>query len=349
MLRSKLDLALGQLTGIKQIVDNGSLLREYAPPYGFEDAFSGFAKVDISYARTFDYCASLTRAYATFERFILDATEQLAIWRVTADRSAFLGSAKTLNAYEMGVAEIFRRHTEARFAGVDKSQVAHSLAIFHGAAAGESRFIAAPFFATLPNLRISHIDQLLQSLGCEQTLSEWLPGSQEVMDFCDETGLNITDEIKDLVERRNDVAHGNELPLDIWGPREISVRIDMLILLCLKFYELVIFIAICCSERLWGVRSVGQVNTIWRSANAIEVKTNGRLVCQDSKVVFFKPGSVSINTIKSLQLEGLRCRTYFGPAESMIGISLCDSQLPKKRMSIVQIADFPDLGRLIGS
>jgi hypothetical protein len=349
MLRSKLDVALGQLAGIKKIVENGGRLREYVPPYGFEDALSPLSTVDVSYSRTFDYCASITRAYATFERFILDAAEQFAIWRVAADRTAFLSSAKTVAAYEMGVAEIFRRYGEARFAVLDKAQIAHSLAIFHGVAQGESKFVAAPFFATLPNLRISHIDQLLQVLDCEETLSGWLSSSQEASDFCDETGLSILEEVKDLVERRNDVAHGNELPLDIWGPGDIAVRIDMLILLCLKFYELIIYVAICCSQRLWGARSVGQVNTVWRSANAFELKTNGRLVCQDSKVVFFKSGSVLVNAIKGLQLEGLNCKAYYGPIETMLGVSLSGSQLPKKRMTVIQIADYPDLGRLVGS
>jgi hypothetical protein len=346
MLTSKLKTALTQLESIRHIVENGRRAREHITPYGLESFAPSFEKVDITYGRTFDYCATVTRAYATFERFVLEAFEQLIEWCFQNDRIKFFENKKVQETYEIGVAEILRRHGEARFAGVDKAELAHSLAALHGGAAPK-KFLVSPFFSTLPNLNISHIEGLLTNLGFADTLSAWIADNQEFTEFLEGAGINVGDALKDLVERRNEAAHGNELPSNIWGANELNVRLELLIRVCKKFYEFVVYLIIKRTDFAAESAGLGVVTALWKTAGAFELKTNSKAVSRNTTVVLFKSGALFTDEISAIQIEGAGCGVYFGPNASKLGVTLKSGNLPKKRMVVLGASVVPGLDRLL--
>lgn len=346
MLNSKLKIALTQLESIRHIVENGRRAREHITPYGFESFAPSFEKIDITYGRTFDYCATITRAYATFERFVLEVSEQLIEWCFQNDRIKFFESKKVQETYEIGVAEILRRHGEARFASVDKADLAHSLAALHGGAAPK-KFLVDPFFATLPNLNVSHIDGLLANLGFADSLSTWMADSQEFTDYLESEGITVGDALKDLVERRNEAAHGNELPSNIWGPNELNVRLELLVRVCNKFYEFAVYLIIKRADFATESAGLGVVTGLWKAAGAFELKTNSKAVSRDTPVVLFKRGALFTDKISALQIESAGCGVYFGPSATKLGVTLKSGNLPKKKMIVLGSSVVPGLDRLL--
>jgi hypothetical protein len=346
MLYAKLQAAVRQFENIESLVNNSHRARESNVPYGLEDYFSNFSNVDASYAKVFDYCAAVTRAYSTYERFVLDAVEQWVEWCFHYNPTIILQSATTLQAYEAGVAEIFRRSKEPRFSDIDRAVVAKSLAAFHGGRMEERfSFIADPFFATLPNINIEHVDKLFREVGVDG-VDSWLADSPSVSNFAREEGFNVKTIVKDFVARRNEAAHGNGLPENIFGAVELSARITLLKLICESLSDLIFATACQIAEKDRHIEVYGGcVTKIWDKSFAFELKCGSSAVSAGENVTFMKRGHIFSAKINSIQLEGLGCKTFYGP-KTVLGITLTDKKIPSKKMSMIFTSKITGIERL---
>lgn len=333
MLSAKLQLALRQFENIEALISSSQRARDIVLPYGYDEFSSGSSAVDAAYAKVYDYCAAITRAYSTFERFVLDAVEQWVEWCFQFDSQIIINNPTALHAYELGVAEILRRSREPRFADIDRSLISKSLSMFYGGNFEERwKFSAEPFFALLPNINLELISKLFREVGLDSA-DGWLANHAGLKYFAAEEGFNIKEAVKDLVERRNEAAHGNGPPEDIFGARELNSRLKLLRLVCQSIADLVIFSA-CQKARAQSVGYAGAVTKVWAARAAFELNATDKRISVGDHVLFVKSGEVQFDVIASVQFENRGCRIFYGPG-ALVGIALESGKMPTRNASMI--------------
>jgi len=336
MLGRNLSAAKQEFEQIRRLLAISHRDRSFVVPYGLEDCWPDVDDVDHTYWRAFEHCATITRAYATFERFVIASVEQWIEWCLRHNPDLILKSESARDAYEKGFAEILRRKSEARFADLDRGKLAVGLSVFHSGIVPENYTLPpAPFFATLPNMRLPTVVALFNSIGLA-SFSNWIRASRRLSDFCLEENYKLEEEIAQLVERRNEAAHGNGIPAEILGTNELTARITLLSLLCESIFQFVLT-AICKAELgdAFERGTVGTVTRVWPRVNAFELRMDATVIYTGTEVLVSAEGCTQRSAIRSLQLEGkpsiglnVAIGTYVGvvmsyvPTEGMRMISI---------------------------
>lgn len=304
MLGRNLRSAKQELEQIRRLLAVSNRDRSLDVPYGFEDLWPQVEEVDHTYWRAFEHCATITRAYATFERFVIASVEQWIQWCLAHRPELILRNESAKAAYERGLAEILRRKAEARFADLDRGKLAMGLTIFYtGVLPDEFIFPTEPFFATLPNLRLPTVIELFNNLGLE-SFATWTTASKRLREFCVDEGYRVEEELSQLVERRNEAAHGNGIPAEILGTNELTSRIHLLSLLCETIFQFVIR-AICKAELgpEFEAGTIGMVTRVWRKHNAFELTMAATVLYSGTEILMEEEGCIARSTIQSLQLD----------------------------------------------
>lgn len=189
--------------------------------------------------RRFDYAAFVVALYASFEKFIEDliaAYAQLESRRLRYDELP----EKLKNQHPTRTAEMLSRGRigEGRYVGLTKLEVVRNL--FECLNGVESYTLnKEAVVAHDGNLRGAEIDKLFGAIGIERvcdrvrradTLLEWYREAKE-LDDDPQDGVPaqlIEERIKDLVERRNQIAHGGGNPIDLPGVDHMSEAVDFI-------------------------------------------------------------------------------------------------------------------------
>ncbi len=178
--------------------------------------------------RRFDYAAFAVALYASFEKFIEDliaAYAQLESRRLRyEDLPGNLKKKHLLRTAEMLWRE---RVGEGRYVGLTEPDLVKNL--FECLNGAETYTLnKAAVIAHDGNLRVAEIDKLFAAIGIESVcgsvrradaLLDWYRKAKE-LDVVPQDGVPamlIADRIKDLVERRNQIAHGGGNPTDLLG------------------------------------------------------------------------------------------------------------------------------------
>jgi hypothetical protein len=324
MLRQRLLAAQRQFDQVKSILTGANKARERDIPYGFESELGVYGEIDIAYWKAFDHCAAVVRCYATFERFILDSVEEWVRWCLLYQPDRVLKSDSARALYESGLAEILRRKSDTRFADVDRARLAQGLALFYSYALPANPFLPIdPFFAVQPNLRLQHVIELFRAVELGSP-ANWISASVPLQVLCSEEGYNLEEEIRQLVERRNEAAHGNHLPTDILGTNELLSRIDLLTLLCTSIHDFVLA-QVCRAELGDDFEKkglIGRVTHLWPAAKAFELTLARSTLYVGSRIAMIGPGSFTGSSIKTIQVEGKPTLGFSGDAGSALGIQL---------------------------
>ncbi len=193
--------------------------------------------IDLTYWRTYDYCAAIIRLYASLERFILDVVGDWIRWVSKADPTRFTDSSQLVDRYTFGVSEILRRRREDRFSGIKPGELGGSLAALHAKGDISSLEVEA-FYAGLPNLKLQDVLSLLTAVEI-QDAGKWVLNFGPLVAFCRASNATIEALLKDLVDRRNEAAHGNELPSNVLGRQPLKDLTDFVDHVCTAVAELV--------------------------------------------------------------------------------------------------------------
>ena len=338
MLRNRLQQAEREFNHIKNIVIGTNLARDGFIPYGFDGEIHIFDNVDHTYWKAFDHCAVMVQGYATFERFVLNTVNEWIKWCLAHKQEAILSHASAKDQYELGVAEIFRRKAEPRFSDIDLKQLNKSLSYFYEKSApANANLLPDPFFATQSNLKLQHIASLFKTVGIGDP-HNWIASSKDLNAMRQDEGYSAENELRNLVERRNEAAHGNELPSDILGRKELLNTIQLITYLCRALHGFVLSRIV--QEELgddYANGKIGTVTKLWRNAGAFELTSDDNMTVSCGMLVgSITSGHFSTHTIKTIEVEKIGAAHYYSNKSTALGIT--SEILPKKGSKIVALS-----------
>lgn len=227
-MRSTLD----ELT--KELDDLRALVSSIAPVNSvLADHHDLLVRKYVSIRRRFDYGAFAVALYASFEKFIENLVAAYAYLESCRVRYTELPQ-KLVKKHLLSTAEMLSRGRigEGRYIGLTEIDVVKNL---FECLSGVSPYTLneAAVVAHDLNLRVVEIDKLFAAVGIEHicnrvrradALLQWYCEVKE-LDSAPQDGVpaTIVDErIKDLVERRNQIAHRGGNPLDLLGVGEMN-------------------------------------------------------------------------------------------------------------------------------
>jgi len=326
-----------ELRHIESLVVSLNQAREGFIPYSIESDIQIFNQIDHTYWKAYDHCAVMVQLYASFERFVLNSVNEWIKWCLEFKSELIFNNDPAIDLYESGVAEILRRKKEVRFNNIDRNILNKSLSYFYNKPlATKATLDPTPFFATQPNLRLEHIRTLFNNVGLGNP-EKWIQDSKEIKDMKEEDGYNIENELKTLVEKRNEAAHGNELPREILGKIELLNKIKIISNLCQAIYSYIVNRIIELEiESSSNKVLIGHASNIWRNSNAFELKTEPNiLIHKGMNLAAISSGDIKFFTIKSIQLDGLQTKSYSSNSQGILGIA--SEILPSKKSKIINL------------
>ena len=291
-------------------------------------------QVDIAYWKAYDHCAAVVRCYATFERFIVNAVDEWVRWSLTYHPLPFLRNESVRALYESGLAEILRRRTTTRFASLDRARLAQGVTLLYAEPVPANPSLPLdPFFATQPNLTLSHVSNLFKAIGLGDP-QPWVAECAALQDLCAEEGFGIEEELKQLVERRNEAAHGNGLPTEILGTNELLARVELFAQLCGCLCDFIL-VAIFRSElgEEFGDGVLGKVSHVWPTASAFELTVTRATLYVNSPVAMLGRSVLAISKIQSIQVEGTSTLGFSDGEGTALGIKM--PYLPVEGMQMI--------------
>lgn len=333
MLRQRLRDAQAHFDQIKLILSGSARAREQAPPHGLANGES-FGAVDVAYWKAYDHCAAVVRCYATFEHFIVNAVDEWVRWSLTYHAVPFLRSETVRSLYESGLAEIFRRRTTTRFAGLDRARLAQGVTLLYADPLPVNPSLPMdPFFAAQPNLTLAHVTNLFIAIGLGDP-KKWVAECAALQGLCVEEGFGVEEELKQLVERRNEAAHGNSLPTEILGTNDLLARVDLLSRLCTCLCDFVLA-GICRAELGDQLERgvLGRVTRIWPRSSAFELTVTRSTICVDLSVALIGRSVLALSTIQSIEVEGVATLGFTDGEGTALGIRM--TYLPLEGMQMI--------------
>lgn len=189
--------------------------------------------------RRFDYAAFAVALYASFERFIENLVISYA--RLEARRLPYAAlPEKLVKRHLFRTAELLLRGRlgEGRYTGLsDLGLVKNLFECLNGATPYSLNEAAVA--AHDSNLRPPQIDELFATVGIEQVCDRVRRTDALVAWYCAAKGLGsppqdgvpaviVEERLKDIVERRNQVAHGGGNPADLLGTDDMSEALAFL-------------------------------------------------------------------------------------------------------------------------
>lgn len=347
MLGTTVTTALEDLNQIKGLVRGFQTIRETGVPYGFESEFLIFPGVAAGQLRLFEHCTTIIRVYTVFERLVCALAEGWLGWLLRNNAEVVLSNKNSRLAYEMGMAEIFRRQAEPRFADVDRFSIAKSHSLF-GTKEVTLRPLemkVEPFFATYPNLQINHICTLFSNVAMGSP-EEWLKASPVLLSLREEYSMGYSEALKDVVQRRNEVAHGNPDPGQLLGTNDLIARIESIAELGVSLYQYVLS-AVCALElgNSYNKGFLGDVTRTWPKSQAFELVVKSSALALGEPVLVLEKSIIFLDVVKSIQIEGQATTGFCGALETPLGIRL--NRLPKPGAKILRAAALRDLNSLL--
>lgn len=222
-MRSTLDEFLRELAELTALVDsidpvNKALVR-------FKDPL---LQQYVSIRRRFDYAAFVVGLYSSFEKFIEELIAEYA--RLESGRVHYEDLPDKLKQQHLSrTAEMLVRGRigEGRYVGLTELEVVKNLfECLNGIK--PYKLNKAAIVAHDANLRVEQIDKLFAAIGIEQMcqtvrradpLLDWYKKAKELDDApTDGVSFQLVEaRIKDIVERRNQIAHNGGNPTDLLG------------------------------------------------------------------------------------------------------------------------------------
>lgn len=187
----------------------------------------------VSIRRRFDYGAFAVALYASFEKFIENLVAAYAHLESRRVRYTEL-PPKLVTKHLSSTAEMLSRGRigEGRYIGLTELDVVKNL---FECLSGVSPYALneAAVVAHDLNLRVIEIDKLFAAVGIEQICNRVRRADALRQWYCEVNELNtapqdgvpaaiIEERIKDLIERRNQIAHRGGNPLDLLGVDQMS-------------------------------------------------------------------------------------------------------------------------------
>lgn len=332
-------------TGIADII---SLMRTFATlrtsgvPYGIDLDHDVQQALASTHLRLFEYTSVVIRSYSIFERAVSRLAEGWLTWCLKCFPSAVLENEQCRGAYEAGLAEILRRRGEVRFSDLDLFELTRGHRLFSTDRSPPLAISIEPYLAVLPNFKIDQVVTLFVNVGLGNP-TQWLSACPELARLRDESGISYSEALKNIVEFRNEVAHGNPDPDQIIGVNELTSRLEHLSSVVNSLHEYVAASAISRTESSSSAEALlGQVTHRWMTAGAFELTTACKAVAVGEKVCVVTEGEIFVDSIGSLQLDGLPHTGWAGAPGVPLGV--VTKRMPKESARLFRLSAIRDNG-----
>jgi RiboL-PSP-HEPN len=189
--------------------------------------------------RRFDYAAFAVALYASFEKFIEAFIAEYAQFESRRLRYVELPPGLVTKHLSRTAEMLWRgRIGEGRYVGLTELEMVKNLfECLNGVR--PYTLNKAAVTAHDVNLRVSEIDSLFAAVGIEKVcnrvrradaLLNWYRKTKD-LDFVPQDGVPATlieERVKDIVDRRNQIAHGGDIPIELPGENEMRDAISFI-------------------------------------------------------------------------------------------------------------------------
>lgn len=245
-MRSTLDELTAELGELKALV--ASIDPINAVLAGHKDSV---VQQYVSVRRRFDYAAFVVALYASFEKFVENLIT--AYVRLEAGRLDYTALPKKLTDKHLaGTAELLwrGRRGDSRYVGLSELGVVKNLfECLSGARPYQLN--EAVVSAHDANLRAGEVDALFGAVGIEQICDRACRADAIVAWYCTVHGLAtppqdgvkrtvLEERLKDIVERRNQVAHRGGNPMNLLGGADMSEAVSFIESLAVSIFGLAV-------------------------------------------------------------------------------------------------------------
>lgn len=228
--------------------------------------------------RVSDHCASVSRAYAVYERF---CERLLGDWlsELTAGKAFKELPEKVQKSYKEGFSDMLRMIEQDRFNHLSLGRLVND---FNDALSGRSCNLSPEVIVHHErNLRFLELSDLFGRVGISG-LKEWVEGSRCMKNHFAEKArtFDLTESrLSDLIQYRNDASHGVTSVDEILGHEELEQFLDFLLAFGQCLFEL------CLSE--WVQDQIERENT----SVAGQVT---KIYSDNIVIVAFEPGELNV-------------------------------------------------------
>ncbi len=245
-MRSTLDELIAELAELKALV--ASIDPVNAALSGHKDTV---VQQYVSIRRRFDYAAFVVALYASFEKFVENLIA--AYIRLEAGRVRYAALPKKLtDKHLVGTADFLRRGRlgESRYVGLSEQDLVKNLfECLSGANPYELN--EAVVIAHDANLRVGEVDALFSAVGIEQICDRACRADAVLAWYCMVHGVDtppqdgvkrtvLEERLKDIVERRNQVAHRGGNPMNLLGGAAMGEAVAFIEGLATSIFSLVV-------------------------------------------------------------------------------------------------------------
>lgn len=245
-MRSTLDELITELDELKALVASIEPVNN-----ALVDHRDTIVRQYISIRRRFDYAAFIVALYASFEKFVENLIT--AYVRLETGRVEYTALPKRLtDKHLIGTAELLCRRQlgEGRFVSMSELGVVKNL---FECLSGIKPYALneAVVSAHDTNLRSGEVDAVFAAIGIENICDRTCRADAFISWYCHAQGIDtphmkgvsrtvLDERLKDIVERRNQVAHRGGNPENLLGEKEMRESVDFIENLAISIFGLVV-------------------------------------------------------------------------------------------------------------
>ena len=217
--------------------------------------------------QVYDHCATVTRLYAIYERFVEDLISNwlLLLPQLVSNYSDL--EDKIQNTHREGTGRLLLDLKKKRFQHLSIEKVIQGL--FSGVTGTEQyELLPDAFLSHEQNLQKDILEKLLVDAGIENCW-KWVKKHRKIKYFLEEireTQKTAEEELKQLVDYRNEAAHGGVD--EILGTQELLDLGDFVKALCEALAELVSYQIISRKISIAKAKEIGQITEWFKKPRA---------------------------------------------------------------------------------
>lgn len=270
--------------------------------------------------RVIDHCSAVTRLYALYEQF---AHEMLREHLSLLEKRRLYTELPVAfqNAYRAGVSKILEKKDGPRYQEISLTNL---LLEFHKAASGQPDYRLEPLALLVHehNLRLPALGSLYQNCGIEN-LAGWISSHPDMRKFFEQDRMHASaeNELKALIQYRNDAAHGGLTLDDVLSVDALCEFADFIIVLCSVMSERVQHVALLDGFASGHATECGQVSEVFKGGTVAVAKVVGKFAVGDSIYLSSDTRCVE-RRINSMQVDGVDTAEFHAMEERELGFGL---------------------------
>lgn len=269
--------------------------------------------------RVIDHCAAVTRSYALFESFVMEALREYLAFLSGAYKLSTLGP-EFGTRYTRGIGKILLDQHKHRYRDINIATLIAGASEALGDKDGYQIQTEA-LLRTEQNLRMAELHRLFNDCGLTG-LESWVASHAAVKAFfADQARLSDTasSELRQIVNYRNEAAHGDVY--DVLGPDVLIEFTYFFEAMCRSLLDVIQYDTIRRAKELNRAAIVGYISEQFRDDIVVAKVANATLTLGDNLYVF-KKGLTMIAEVKSIQLDDVDVDTVTAVEEIEVGLRI---------------------------